>query len=388
MKKLICFFLILATGFLGFDRVAAQQNANQADLEALYAALKKTPSYKKLKKGGGDYLKLYDEVKSEISDVDNEQAFRLLSKLIIDINDNHLAFYRTPDSTRKMHYNYVDLNLDSIKQQLKLKHKDSIEGIYYSANTEIGIYAKSPGEYCLIGLENRALFGELFKTSYGGLDLIWYGNRIVPQTLVKNVRLVNGALIGMPFSKSKESRFSSLIRGKDNFEFKMLAGKVGYLRLSSFSSNNVNVKKSEEFYAAIVGKLPKQNLIVDLRNNGGGGFKASGKFIRLLKKYKGDIFILQNAATVSNAEQFIVALKSRKNVTTLGEQTKGMITFGSNFGKRILLPSGRFTFYPTDMRGLNKEFVYESKGIDPDIELDPFNSDWIEQTLTYINNKL
>ncbi|MGV3545569.1 MAG: hypothetical protein ACO1N4_00810 [Pedobacter sp.] len=90
---------------------------------------------------------------------------------------------------------------------------------------------------------------------------------------------------------------------------------------------------------------------------------------------------------MSNAEQFILELKPLKNVITLGEQTKGMITFGSNYGSKVVLPSGRFTFSPTDMNGIDKELAYESKGIDPDVALDTFKSDWITQALEYINKR-
>ncbi|KLT65777.1 hypothetical protein AB669_09820 [Pedobacter sp. BMA] len=72
---------------------------------------------------------------------------------------------------------------------------------------------------------------------------------------------------------------------------------------------------------------------------------------------------------------------------TLGETTRGTITYGSNYGKTVSLPSGRFIFYPTDMKGRKKDLIYESIGIRPDIILDPFGDDWIEQTLNYVNNE-
>ncbi|WAC42258.1 S41 family peptidase [Pedobacter sp. SL55] len=217
--------------------------------------------------------------------------------------------------------------------------------------------------------------------------MLLYSGKPVPYNLIKNARLVNGTLLGTPFTKYKEHKFSILEKSNDNFEYKTLNDNVSYLRLSSFSSSNINIKKSEEFFATMADKLSTANLIVDLRGNTGGGYKTSGKFLTLLKKYKGQIFILQNSATVSNAEQFILELKPLKNVTTLGEQTKGMITFGSNYGTKIVLPSGRFTLYPTDMKGLERDLAYESKGLNPDVALDLFKSDWIEQTLDYIKKR-
>jgi hypothetical protein len=386
MKKTLNAFLLFIVITLQIQKGIAQQNLNQADLKELYNALQQIPSYKKLKKNDKSYAALYDGLKSKIVDADDKSAFKLLSKLLIAINDNHLGLYSTPDSTRKSNLVKISVNTDSLKKELQLKHVDSLEGLYYSGKNELGIYANSPNNFFLVSLANSAILAELFKTSYGGCDLIWYGNKVVPFSLLKNVRLVNGVLIGLPLSKHKNKNFATLMREKEHFELKAIDDEISYLRLSSFSSNNDNIKKSADFYADILGQLPKKYLIVDVRNNGGGGYKTSGKFIELLKKYKGHIFLLHNSATVSNAEQFVLALKGRKNVTTLGEQTKGMITFGSNYGKKITLPSGRFVFSPTDMKGLDRELAYESKGIDPDVKLDIFKGDWIEQTMDYIKN--
>ncbi len=386
MKKIVYVFLLLV-GMLSTQILVAQQNPNQADLEALYTAIQKTPSYKKLLKGNKDYQQLYENVKQKIVDADEKQTFKQLSRLVSAINDNHLGFYRTPDTTLKTAYISLPLNIDSLKKLLQLKDENALEGIYYASNHEFGLYANGDKAYQMVSLTNGILIAEIFHTPYNGFDLLLYSGKPVPYNLIKNARLVNGTLLGTPFTKFKEKKFSILDKGSESFEYKPLNETVGYLRLSSFSSTNANIKKSDEFYATIAAKITTRKLIVDLRGNTGGGYKNSGKFLKLLKNYKGEIFILQNAATVSNAEQFILELKPLKNVTTLGEQTKGMITFGSNYGEKIVLPSGRFTFYPTDMKGSNRDLAYESKGINPDISLDVFKEDWIKQTLEYIKKR-
>lgn len=386
MKKLVYLFLFFVVGSNVFNAFA-QKDRNQADLEALYTAIQKTPSYKKLLKRDKAYQKLYEDVKVKIVDADEKQTFRQLSRLVSAINDNHLGFYRTPDTTLKPIRISLPVNTDSLKKQLKQKNKGALEGIYYASNHEFGLFASGDKTYKMISLANGVLMAEVFHTPYDGYDLLLYSGKPVPYNLIKNARLVNGTLLGTPFTKYKEKKFSILNKYNENFEYKTLNDKVGYLRLSSFSSSNANIKKSEEFHAKIVGKLTTENLIVDLRENTGGGYKTSRKFLDQLKKYKGKIFVLQNSATVSNAEQFILELKPLKNVITLGEQTKGMITFGSNYGSKVVLPSGRFTFSPTDMNGIDKELAYESKGINPDVALDTFKSDWITQALEYINKR-
>ena len=387
MKNLFYVFLI-GLFISNTPPACAQGDMNYADLENLYVAILKMPSYKILVNGSHSYRQLFGDIEQKLKGADEREAFRQLSRLITALNDNHLGFYRTPDSTAKPGYISLSLNTDSLKKQLLQKDKNALEGVYYAGNREFGLYAYDDKTYHMVSLTNGVLMGEIMHTDYDGYDLLLYQGKPVPYQILKNVKLVNGQLIGTPFVKDNEKRFSSLVKDGGHYAYKVLDDQVGYLKLSNFNSDNVNIKESEEFYASIAGQLPPKHLIVDVRNNPGGGYKVSRKFINLLKKYKGIIFILQNAYTVSNAEQFIIALKGLKNVTTLGEQTRGMITFGSNYGKTLVLPSGRFTFYPTDMDGKMKELAYESRGISPDVALNAFKEDWIVQTMAFIKNGL
>jgi C-terminal processing protease CtpA/Prc len=123
-------------------------------------------------------------------------------------------------------------------------------------------------------------------------------------------------------------------------------------------------------------------ILLDLRNNNGGGFVISRPFLNLFKRYskKNEIKVLINRNTVSNAEQFVIRLKKRKKVSLYGEDTEGMVTYGSNYGRQIPLKSKGLFVYPTDMKGLKKDLQYETIGISPNIYLSK-DSDWIEQVL-------
>jgi C-terminal processing protease CtpA/Prc len=96
--------------------------------------------------------------------------------------------------------------------------------------------------------------------------------------------------------------------------------------------------------------------------------------------------VLINNGTLSEAEILTLKLKQRRNVTTLGQTTKGMLSYGSNYGKRESLPSGRFELYPTDMKGSAKFLQYEDYGIQPDIKLKN-DSSWIGQVVEIIQKK-
>ena len=92
-----------------------------------------------------------------------------------------------------------------------------------------------------------------------------------------------------------------------------------------------------------------------------------------------------NYHTISNAEQVVIRLKKRKNIHTLGQPTRGMITYGSNYGNHAPVAGSSFRLYGTDMKGHKKDLRYEDKGVTPAIILDS-SKDWIEQTLAYIQS--
>lgn len=224
----------------------------------------------------------------------------------------------------------------------------------------------------------------LNKSSDKAFDAIRFLRPPVPYVLYRNVKLTNGKLTGLNYQKLLSQTYVPANFSDKKYEYKELEKEIGYLRLSTFDSNNENIKVATDFFTKVRPTIKTKYLIVDLRNNGGGGNKTSGQFYTFLKKYSGKIFLLQNSNTVSNAEQFILNIKNTKKITTLGEDTRGTITYGSNYGKTIELPSNRFLFYPTDMNGRAKDLVYENIGIKPDISLDAFGEDWIDQTIKYI----
>jgi Periplasmic protease len=95
------------------------------------------------------------------------------------------------------------------------------------------------------------------------------------------------------------------------------------------------------------------------------------------------LYVLLNNGTLSQAEIFTLKLKQLNNVTTLGSTTKGMLAYGSNYGKRERLPSGKLEIHPTDMNSGRALLQYEDYGINPDITLSD-NRDWIEQVVERI----
>ena len=158
--------------------------------------------------------------------------------------------------------------------------------------------------------------------------------------------------------------------------------------IQTFQRNNSTSLASQRFFDSVKTSLKAPDLILDLRNNEGGAEKEMTKYLKLLKKYvkNGHLYVLVNNGTLSQAEIFTLELKQFKNVTVIGQNTKGMLDYGSNYGKTERLPSGRIAIYPTDMNSGSGLLKYEGNGINPDIVLRD-DSNWIEQVVKIIPKK-
>ncbi|MES2650751.1 MAG: S41 family peptidase [Bacteroidota bacterium] len=386
MRKLI----LLLLAFIIIQNANAQEQQNIADLDALYKAIQKVPSFKAQLKNDHTYHQLYETLRNDLKSKDDFFIYQQLLKLIYPLKDNHLGLYRKPDSAYKFDYFKPTLNSNELERKYVGAPINSIVGSYYSLSgkNKAVVYEQSPGVFYLQNLSTGIVEAILKQTDSSRFEAIRFLNSPTPYVLYRNVRFRNGRIDDLRYQKVVGTTYNELSKGSDNFEYKALEKDIGYLRLSSFAASNTNVKKATDFFNQIKSQISVPNLIVDVRNNGGGAYKTSQQFINFLKSYKGHVYVLHNGFSVSNAEQFVISLKGRKNITTIGETTKGTITYGSNYGKTILLPSGRFLFYPTDMGGSARDLKHEDIGVEPDVKLDPLTGDWIIQVKEYIKGKI
>lgn len=401
-----------------------QTNTYLADLAALKSVLQKTPSYKSQIKGDKQafYNTLYERLASDTTS--NPHSFKYfynLSQLVFPLKDNHLGFYQIADydnfknkeridsfiATKEfLDYPTFKINIDSLKTELAKKPVDSVEGIYhYGKFYSVGLFKRSDKEYVGVIVDSDV---NLWRKEQVAIHLYEYApnmfKAIYGHPLFKNFILQtnekyrNQSLVNSYFYSSysqdiysKQLRpvdYVNLSKNASKFELKSINDDVQYLLLRSFQRNDATTQQSKNFYDSIKNVLTAKNLILDLRNNEGGATKETRKYLKLLKKFtrNGHLYVLLNNETLSQAEIFTLRLKKLKNVTTVGQTTKGMLTYGSNYGKRERLPSGRFEIYPTDMNDNAKLLQYEDYGINPHIILRD-DKDWIEQVVEIIRKE-
>lgn len=401
-----------------------QINTYLEDLAALKFVLQKTPSYKSQIKGDKQALfnSLYERLASDTTS--NPHSFKYfynLSQLIFPLKDNHLGFYQIAvydnfknkeriDSfigTKEfLDYPTFHINIDSLKNVLAKRPADSVEGIYnYGRFYSVGLFKRVDKEYVGVIIDSDV---NLWRKGQVAIHLYEYAPNLFKAIyghplskifiLQTNEKYRNQSLVNSYFYSSysldiysKQHRtvdYVNLSKNSSKFELKSINGDIQYLLLRSFQRHSITTQQSKNFYDSIKNVLTAKTLILDLRNNEGGATKESRKYLRLLKKFtrNGNLYVLLNNGTLSQAEIFTLQLKKLKNVTTVGQTTKGMLAYGSNYGKRERLPSGRFEIYPTDMKGNAKLLQYEDYGITPDIILRD-DRDWIEQTVEIIRKK-
>jgi len=365
----------------------------KTDLDFVVEKMKKMPSYKKQIKGQKStafettFVRLSDKMKQPIA---VEACFKLLLQQMDLVKDNHAnisMITSVVDVNNKLkQHPKSKKNLVKLKEKLYKKNRTEKEGIYkYGDSLLLGIYFETNSKNLSgVVLESKLehwnvgdLCFHAYPVSANKYNLYHYKLRTKAPRLVKSIAFENGRLLSY---KKIDNVFNFELPDKNQteLEFKQLNKNTQYLYFGHFSNSKKN--KHKAFFADTKNRLTAKNIIIDLRSNTGGNKKYSDSYLKLLKNK--NIYILTNAFTASNAEQFTLKLKKIKNSKHLGQTTFGIISYGINYGTSYSTPSGNFTIKPTDMN-FHKFYQFESKGIIPEIPLD-FKSDWIAQTLKII----
>lgn len=409
MKTLFTLVLLLFVHSFAFAQTDTCEC--KKDLDFLVKKMKKTPGYKHQikKKKKTEFDALYEELATQMtSEISVEECFRLLSKQMNIVKDYHSGvtlhtMYFSKDNLESAEkitefknsdfyksFPKIDTDITALRNRLQAMPDDAFEGVYYMKGAlVIGITkTETDNEYIGVVLESELPTWEAgqihfyaTKNEYGKYDIYNYHVDTFNLRLVKNLTFENGRI--WSYKKAFNDYNHELYAGEEgNWIFQELNDSVHYIRISHFSGSRSNRKAQKQFYSELEDKNPTQNLILDLRSNGGGSFEVSDPFLSLFKEMYGTIYIITNGYTASNAEQFTVKLIAQGNTIHVGQTTFGIIAYGSD-KEWPTSPSGKFTFKVMDMDFHNEYFKYEGKGIEPAIKLD-FSSDWVEQTVQRI----
>ena len=404
MKYCFSFYLSLISIFC-FGQYTPKDFNN--DLDFVYENLKKSASYKTQRNKHKVIASKYEELKESVITPNILLSYMKLYSLVDEVDDYHNEIYGNTPSFKyedlknqsflisilnESGYNFYPkstMNLDSLETALSKKVLTDYEGIYYYKEYfKLAIIQKSTTLFEGIILDTKIPSWRQGETI---LYLVYKGNN--------RFRLFSGKFIDKQFISTidhfRVGRFLSLNWEKERaitdyynvgfptepFTKKELNAECTYIKLGSFDSSNKGIKDATSFYNSIKDNVLSKYLILDLRNNSGGGDKSSAQFYNLFKKFKGNIYVLVNFNTISNAEQFTLKLKKLNNVMVLGDNTRGMLTYGRNHAVDKVSPSALFRIHFTDLDTHWREYLpYEGKGVTPDFYLSS-TEDWIEQVV-------
>ncbi|MAY22768.1 MAG: hypothetical protein CMC74_08310 [Flavobacteriaceae bacterium] len=370
------------------------------DFKRAYA---ETVSYKEQMKNSGTearFNKVYDSLVTEITCSETQwDCFLKLTQLKDVIRDEHSRVFSegitdsTVTVTKTDFYKElpkVSLQLDSLETKLQQKPFNDIEGIYFAEGWKYGVY-KDRESYKGVVLESKnehwtpGMMAFDVKKAFGNkYRIAWIDRNFTKFRSLNAETIVGGRFLIYGITKDLQAPFYYKPKEPKPFFYEELSEDIGYMRVATFSWNNGNVAKANAFFDTTFPSLTVSHLILDVRNNGGGTDKIGKPLRKALKKYakKNKVYILVNALSASNAEQTAWEIGKLKNVQLLGDQTAGVINYGLNYGEKITLPSGRFSFYLTDLT-YRKFEAFESVGIPVDIPLHT-QKDWVEQVLELI----
>lgn len=321
-----------------------------------------------------------NKVKREIEKDSLSQYFcsGYLQKYISFINDRHNQIY--------LAFNNISSNVPNYSKTIDTHQntKDEISGVYYAGKDKILVKKENDSVWFGLTLKSDSdkwtkgkIRLKLKKTSKNKFEIFeYYKNGTL--FYQKNIQIANGRIHSTFWNKEDKYFFNKNM--EDYFIYKSLNSSFDYIGIKTLSRTNKLIKKADDFYEKTLTKLKKDNLIIDLRNNGGGAIKQIKPLIKSLKRNKAikKIYVLINFKTASAAELATLKLKEDKRTILVGENSRGMLAYG--YGNNAFSPISKCslkTVLSTKYKG-KKLSQYEYIGIEPDYLLNN-KSDWIKQ---------
>lgn len=275
IKTLIIVFLTFALNLIGqecdcFKNIAQLQQKiedNQASYQHQVIEKNRTK----------EYLLFKNEL--------NKKAKTLRTKReCIGLISVYLNFFRDEHSYISYNENYSPKENHLVISKTKKTKETKLEGLWYfhdgSFSVNITNEKTALGEWTALMQNNESpdwkngqVKMEFFKTLNGTLKCIYWRHNLVPKAC--DVIISDSSLnIGRSFVFYRKQQTTKPTTNTDNsFVFSSLSEETNYLKIPSFDLSNVN--KIDSIITANKKALSsKNNLIIDLRNNGGGGFDA------------------------------------------------------------------------------------------------------------------
>jgi hypothetical protein len=239
------------------------------------------------------------------------------------------------------------------------------------------IEKEHPGYSLNVNKNNAEIYNELKTSIKAEISKVGITKDLCQENLRKYLNFIKDKHLKIydPIAIG-ESEYEKNFVSKNVPELKSLNDSTLYLKIPSF--NYKLWKELDHFYDSITPIIKsKKKVIVDIRNNGGGGERMYSQLLKILKSNSNKIKIgvVFNRKCASACEEVALIVTENKNIKTFGENTNGQFAYG--FVKGYKTPNCGFTFVTTTKK-YPERIKYEYIGVTPEIILDKENeSEWI-----------
>ncbi|MGJ8591591.1 MAG: hypothetical protein ACSHXF_03540 [Aquaticitalea sp.] len=367
------------------------------DLDFVIAESEDTPSFKSQIK---DDAYLNDFIKKLKISIESDSNIELnclgyLQKYLKIVKDNHLYISNSNTEIDYSAFFPIESDIEGYIIKAKSDTTDELTGIYSLLDLyKVAVVKKTEDTYQAILLETTNEKWTIGQTKFtlrktpAGLEGIFYDG--VQSPVFINVEYKKGRLFPERWikeDKKEQYTFNPYDLDDEKLQYKKLDVNLHYVRLGNFSGMTSNYNRAKALLKTLEKEVTTGDVIIDLRNNGGGGPRTSDLFKKFFKKNKKDlnIYVIQNIYCGSDCEQFLLKLKDQQTVKTFGENTRGALAYGyGNYSKPSLkTPCNDYLLGLTTSK-YEKYLPYEVLGISPDVYLN-FQEDWINQVLNSID---
>lgn len=335
----------------------------------------------------------------------DREFFACITSLLRELHDGHSYVYEYPKpipgigSRGTPRMRVVEADGKPIVAQVASGSDAEAKGV--AAGLEIVSVDGQPAEERIRSLIPLVTASTLWHARSTAVAAILNGD--LDKEVRVELRRPDGAVFGLPLAREPFERRPEAITAQ------VLDGRIGLLRLPSFSASNLGLKSGDalvrEFDDALEQLRSTKAIIIDMRGNGGGDdavadrcagrfFKSAAAFpsfqMRMVTlgvpwfaprigrsvsprgpwQYTGPVVVLIDEFVVSSAEHFVAGMHDSGRVATIGHTTAG------SSGNPVHLEVSGFKFQVSRWREYRADgSLIEGYGVPADIAVRPTAAD-------------